>query len=352
MNRVTRVVAQLIFFSLALLASFSVLAAETNVSARLLKVTAALGLPVKNLQQERIGHVDDIVFDLHSGRIKYVLLATAGFWDRERSEDVAVPATALRMSSNEDVFLIDADKRLLSSRTDQSPPSRAVIRDAAGAKNEEPAEQESIPPTKSANEVIAHARQLLGGTLSQKTGEKMGKIRDAAIDFQRNELVYVVVASGGFLGFGETLFGVPSRGVTLLSANEFSIDAEGVAARTASFDKEHWPQQLKRSAHSEYAFYGQNINEPSGNEGRKSLHVTSEDQSNSAGDLQITRLIRKAIVNDASFSVAAQNITVVTRGRTVTLVGEVDDQREKEALVKVAKQIAGDAVDDRLKVRR
>jgi osmotically-inducible protein OsmY len=68
---------------------------------------------------------------------------------------------------------------------------------------------------------------------------------------------------------------------------------------------------------------------------------TATDQAESARDVGITADIRKAIMDDKSMSVSAQNCTVVTRAGVVTLSGDAASQSEKDAIEAKAKAVAG-----------
>lgn len=81
--------------------------------------------------------------------------------------------------------------------------------------------------------------------------------------------------------------------------------------------------------------------------------VTAADQGNSMRDITITQDIRKAVVGDPSLSFAAKNVTVVTQGGKVTLLGKVKDKAERDNVASKAKRYAGEGrVDDRLEVKR
>ena len=74
---------------------------------------------------------------------------------------------------------------------------------------------------------------------------------------------------------------------------------------------------------------------------RSATNVLPGDQGETEADRQISANIRKAIVNDDSMSVNAQNVKVITSQGTVTLRGPVKSVREKEAIETKAKQVAG-----------
>jgi osmotically-inducible protein OsmY len=74
---------------------------------------------------------------------------------------------------------------------------------------------------------------------------------------------------------------------------------------------------------------------------RDGTTTTPTDQSETSSDVQITAAVRKAIVDDKSMSVNAQNCKVVVSGGVVTLRGPVANQAEKDAIEAKARATAG-----------
>lgn len=69
--------------------------------------------------------------------------------------------------------------------------------------------------------------------------------------------------------------------------------------------------------------------------------LTAIDQSNSSVAIAVTAAIRRAIIDDASMSVMAQNCKVITdKDGVVTLRGPVASQKEKDAIEAKAKAVA------------
>lgn len=78
----------------------------------------------------------------------------------------------------------------------------------------------------------------------------------------------------------------------------------------------------------------------------------ADQQSNATGDRELTRKIRKAIVEDKSLSTYAHNVKIITRGGMVTLKGPVKSEDEKKAIVSKATELAGASnVKDELTVK-
>jgi osmotically-inducible protein OsmY len=73
----------------------------------------------------------------------------------------------------------------------------------------------------------------------------------------------------------------------------------------------------------------------------------------SMSDTQMSSQIRQAIMNDQNAQSVAHNVRVTAHNGTVTLKGKVNSTEEKDAIVKDAKQIAGDAnVKDEITVAK
>ncbi|WP_446811375.1 BON domain-containing protein [Methylomonas sp. 2BW1-5-20] len=69
--------------------------------------------------------------------------------------------------------------------------------------------------------------------------------------------------------------------------------------------------------------------------------LTPEDQKETEGDIKVTAAIRQAVVKNASLSVNAQNVKIITRNGAVTLRGPVKNEAEKIKLQDIAKQTPG-----------
>jgi hyperosmotically inducible protein len=79
--------------------------------------------------------------------------------------------------------------------------------------------------------------------------------------------------------------------------------------------------------------------------------VTADAQKNDAGDLELTRNIRKAVMADKSLSTYAHNIKIVAVNGTVTLNGVVRSDDEKSKVLGIARNAVGQGqVIDDLKV--
>jgi len=69
--------------------------------------------------------------------------------------------------------------------------------------------------------------------------------------------------------------------------------------------------------------------------------MTTSQQKNDSSDMQITRRIRRLIMNDQNLSTYAHNVKIITRNGHVTLRGPVDSLKEKDVIAAKAAEVAG-----------
>lgn len=68
---------------------------------------------------------------------------------------------------------------------------------------------------------------------------------------------------------------------------------------------------------------------------------TPQTQTNSSEDLNILAEVRRAVVEEESFSVKAQNVKIMVQGGVVMLRGPVESEAEKAKIGSLAKGVAG-----------
>jgi osmotically-inducible protein OsmY len=78
------------------------------------------------------------------------------------------------------------------------------------------------------------------------------------------------------------------------------------------------------------------------NTGRnKADQPTAEDQGGSPQDREMTRKIRRELVQSNNLSSTAKNVKIITENGKVTIRGPVDSEQEKEAIKAIAEKAAG-----------
>jgi sporulation protein YlmC with PRC-barrel domain len=91
-------------------------------------------------------------------------------------------------------------------------------------------------------EVMA-ASTLDGNKVYSSDGEHIGKVTEIMLDIRGGRIAYAVLASGGFLGMGDTLHAIPWSALTLDTDEKcfrLGVTAERIK-NDPGFDKDHWP---------------------------------------------------------------------------------------------------------------
>jgi hyperosmotically inducible protein len=87
---------------------------------------------------------------------------------------------------------------------------------------------------------------------------------------------------------------------------------------------------------------------------RSAGEATADQQKNNRTDLDLTKDIRKSIMDDKSLSTYAHNVKIISQNGTVTIKGPVKSADEKSSIVSKAVSIAGatDKVVDQMSVKQ
>lgn len=84
----------------------------------------------------------------------------------------------------------------------------------------------------------------------------------------------------------------------------------------------------------------------------ESSGVTAQNQMNDQADVEITRQIRRRVVDDPSLSTDAQNVKIISRDGNVVLKGPVRSKTEKDTIGRKAQSTNGvKSVQNQLEVK-
>lgn len=90
---------------------------------------------------------------------------------------------------------------------------------------------------------VLSASTLIGDTIENSRGEKIGKLEEIMIDLESGRIAYGVLSFGGFLGIGDKLFAIPWQKLHVDQQKEciiLNVSKERFDDMPG-FDKEHWP---------------------------------------------------------------------------------------------------------------
>ena len=78
---------------------------------------------------------------------------------------------------------------------------------------------------------------------------------------------------------------------------------------------------------------------------------TPLDQSQDAGDIELTAKIRQMVVKDDSLSMLAKNAKIITEEGTVVLRGPVESETEKKAIAEYARSAGAKKVINEIEIK-
>ncbi len=91
-----------------------------------------------------------------------------------------------------------------------------------------------------AQQTLIAAGALIECAVHGRAGRKLGKVVEVMLIAGKGKIAYVVVATGGMLGIGETLHAVDWCDFTVDPENgRLSLDTDALDG--PGFDKDHWP---------------------------------------------------------------------------------------------------------------
>jgi sporulation protein YlmC with PRC-barrel domain len=86
---------------------------------------------------------------------------------------------------------------------------------------------------------------LVGITVKNLDGKEIGQLEDLVVDVRNGQLRYGVLSFGGFMGFGDKLFPIPWRELSLRFHEDEAFLVADVSkdflAKTPSFARNEWP---------------------------------------------------------------------------------------------------------------
>lgn len=102
--------------------------------------------------------------------------------------------------------------------------------------------------------VADRAEDVRGRQVVDSAGEEIGRVHDLLLDERESKVRFLEVASGGFLGLGETKFLIPVDAVTSISAEAVRINQTRLwVAGGPRYDPELVNQDYYRDV---YGYYG------------------------------------------------------------------------------------------------
>ncbi|MBC8094757.1 MAG: PRC-barrel domain-containing protein [Akkermansiaceae bacterium] len=223
-----------------------------------LKANQLIGMTVENIDGEQIGKLQNIALDLHSGNLRYVILAPKGIIAARTRLRAVPPQLVSAATAKRDVLGF----ALTQAQWNRAPTFKFSEIDALGSVahsrqvNEfyrssvpwlHPATQESHPavaehlsPTGSSRDAakppppsteIKLANDLIGKSLVNREQEKLGEILNLLVTLDSRTPVLAVFSTGKILSNRDHVYAVPLQDLKLqngrlqLNANRKALEA-------------------------------------------------------------------------------------------------------------------------------
>ena len=93
------------------------------------------------------------------------------------------------------------------------------------------------------------ATTLVGDSVKNVQGEKLGNLKDVMLDFESGRIAYAVLDFGGFLNMGNKLFAIPAEAFTIDRDDHkliLNVDQETLE-NAEGFDQNNWPDTADRA---------------------------------------------------------------------------------------------------------
>jgi sporulation protein YlmC with PRC-barrel domain len=239
------------------------------------------GDKVVNIDGDDIGKIEELMIDLHDGRVAYAVLSFGGFLGMG-DKLFAIPWQALSLRVHKRAFALNISKDVLErakgfdrdnlplTRDELSgtytyygyqPHWQTIVTEPTGIPGD--TESERMARTGNAtsrdNPDFLSASTIKGTKVVNMAGEDLGKIEELMIDLEDGRVAYTVLSSGGgFLGMGSKLFAFPWQAFRpKLQDHTFLLDIpKDVLKKAEGFDKDNWPATNREWLATMYNFYG------------------------------------------------------------------------------------------------
>ena len=94
---------------------------------------------------------------------------------------------------------------------------------------------------------------LIGDPVKNPAGEQLGTVKEVMFDLEDGRVAYIVMASGGILGMGDSYFAVPWSMLTVDTDDKSVVVDVGkeTIENAPGFDKDDWPnaEEVSRLEH-------------------------------------------------------------------------------------------------------
>jgi sporulation protein YlmC with PRC-barrel domain len=313
------------------------------------KSTTLLGVPVREKNGRKIGKLEDVILDLHSGRVMCALVSAGG------GATLALPGKIFYSAGEKEARLTMSDVNL-----DAVP--HAANADIAGLVNSLPKSYKYFSQQiawDSAQVEPKKCSELVGLNVRNNAGESLGHVVNLIVDVPTARVIFVVVSLSGK---ADDLYVVPPTALQSAADNSslvLNVDKAKISALAHS-DGFFWSNMADANwcAEGYHAFGKQADFDSTPNASQVPTHADVQASSPSTepaprNDGQLAKDILAALMLDSLDNpFIFKHAKIKPANGQVTLSGWVKSQDQRTKLVSIAANVAGAAnVHDELQIK-
>jgi sporulation protein YlmC with PRC-barrel domain len=207
------------------------------------RATRLIGSKVKSPQGETLGTIYDIVLTPDRNSISYVALSRGGIFGIGRKL-YAVPWSAMQEGPGYTHYLPISAAQLDTGKGFSQAywPTSAERGWLTGSSEAAEPTYRAPTPTESRQVQNRRVSKIIGLTVDERNGQRVGSIEDLAIRADDGQVAYTVVGFGGFLGLGRQYAAVPPTGIELQPEQKMArLDADRSTLQASAFSPMRWP---------------------------------------------------------------------------------------------------------------
>jgi sporulation protein YlmC with PRC-barrel domain len=223
----------------------AILATAPVAAARDARASKVIGRDVRDVQGKRIGDVHDLIVDLGSDRIQYVVLSFGGVMG-VGDKLFAFPASSFRNPHSSGDLVLEVAKESLKKAPGFDRKKwpdfgdktyRQEIDSYFGVAN-------ATAPAIGPNQQLARVSKLIGKDINDKAGKDAGEIEDVVVDLGASKVRYVVVDFDKAWSPDDKLIALPLKALTFPAKTDEDLVINVPRERlemAKGFDEKSWP---------------------------------------------------------------------------------------------------------------
>jgi sporulation protein YlmC with PRC-barrel domain len=224
-----------------------------------------IGKQVRSSDDQKVGKMEDIVFDLESGRVLYAVVGSGGILGAGEKK-IPVPPTSFSETRG-DTVRVNVDKQKFTAAPEFT---KDIDKDMERGKAEFISKvyeyfgqaawwQGSTTANAGSFNNVHKASDIIGMKVQNPANEPIGKVENVVVDLPAGRVVYAILAPVRSMDLGNNLYALPPNALTLSSDRKSLVSdiSKEKLSGAPHFEKDNWPNLSNPAWGSQvYQYYG------------------------------------------------------------------------------------------------